>query len=168
MGGQDKGQKHYRGKTLVSHVIDSVARQVDDIIISANRNLDQYRSFGFDVITDKNVDFAGPLAGLASTICYCKHNWILVVPCDMPSLPADLVSTMSNYIENTKLVVLSTGDRLQLVFLLHRDLLDSINQHVSRQQYSVMRWVDDIDHHIVAMDDENIFQNINTPEQLDD
>ena len=167
MGGIDKGLQHFRNKPLVAHVVASISPQVDDIVISANRNIDQYKSFGCPVYPDTHNDYAGPLAGIASTIPHCKYEWILVAPCDMPFLPANLVQTMMHYTDISQLIVISTDDRLQLVLLMHRDLLDSIHQHLSQQQYSVMRWLDDVDHHVLEMPDQNDFLNINTAEQLD-
>ncbi len=166
MGGLDKGLQPYGGKRLIEHVIEAISPQVDDIVISANRNLGDYSALGFPVITDMNNHFDGPLAGIASTIPHCKHEWILVTPCDMPVLPATLVSRMTKHTSSSKLIAISTNDRLQLVFLLHRNLLDSIRQHISGNQHTVMRWLDSIEHHIVTMDDEGYFYNINSPEQI--
>jgi len=166
MGGIDKGLQPYGGKRLIEHVIEAISPQVDDIVISANRNLDDYATSGFPVITDNNNHYDGPLAGIASTIPHCKHEWILVTPCDMPSLPDTLVSRMMEHTNSSRLIAISTNDRLQLVFLLHRNLLDSIRQYISGNQHTVMRWLDSVDHHILVMDDESYFYNINTPEQI--
>jgi molybdopterin-guanine dinucleotide biosynthesis protein A len=166
MGGNDKGLQLYEGKRLVEHVIEAISPQVDDIVISANQNLDDYEALGFPVITDINNNFDGPLAGIASTIPHCRHEWILVVPCDMPSLPDSLVSIMTKHIRNERLIAISSNDRLQLVFLLHRNLLDSIRRYISGNRHTVMRWLDSIDHHIVVMDDDSCFSNINTLEQI--
>lgn len=166
MQGIDKGLLQFRGKRLVEHVIEAISPQVDEIVISANRSLDDYTALGYPVFTDNNKNFDGPLAGIASAIPHCKHDWILVVPCDMPSLPETLVSTMTQFTKHSSLIAISTNDRLQLVFLLHRDLLDSINHSLSTNQHSVMHWVNSIDHHTLVMDNELHFHNINTPEQI--
>ena len=166
MGGHDKGLQPYEGKRLIEHVIEAISPQVDDIVISANRNLDDYVTLGFPVITDINHNFDGPLAGIASSIPHCRHEWILVIPCDLPSLPNTLVSRMTKHTHNSRLIAVSTHNRLQLVFLLHRNLLVSIRQYISTNQHTVMRWLDSIEHHIVIMDDEAYFYNINTPEQI--
>ena len=167
MGGADKGLLQYRGKMLVEHAIQTINPQVNEILISANRSLDEYMALGYPVITDDNNDFHGPLAGIASALPYCKHDWVLVIPCDMPSLPDTLVSSLKQYTAHSRLVVISTNDRLQLVFLLHRDLLDSINQFLSGNQYTVMQWLDSVEHYTLAMDNENCFYNINKLEQLE-
>lgn len=39
VGGLDKGLASYKNRPLIEHVIHTVQNQVDDIIISANRNI---------------------------------------------------------------------------------------------------------------------------------
>ena len=166
MQGYDKGLQLYRNRTLIEHVIERVSLQVDDIVISANRNLAAYRKMGFAVVND-NKSFAGPLAGIASAISHCNHPWVLVVPCDMPTLPDDLVATMWQHTSGASLVAVRTNNSLQLIFLLHRSLVTSINNFLADNQHTVMRWLDSVDVAIVDIDNENYFHNINTLQQLD-
>ena len=166
MRGLDKGLQTYRGRRLIEHAIESISPQVDEILISANRYLDEYASLGYAVYPDKHDRFDGPLAGIASAIPHCKHDWILVIPCDMPFLPGDLVSKMKQYTNQAKLVAISNEGRLQLIFLLHRSLIDSIKLYLTGNQHTVMHWLDTVDHHVLAIDNENHFYNINTFEQI--
>ena len=50
--GRDKGLIEVWGRPMISHVLDALAPQVEQVIINANRNLDQYRAFGLAVVTD--------------------------------------------------------------------------------------------------------------------
>ena len=52
VGGRDKGLLNYGGSTLVDHVIDRLSPQVARLVISANRNLNRYASFGHPVVSD--------------------------------------------------------------------------------------------------------------------
>lgn len=167
MGGIDKGLVPFKGKRLIEHAIEHIKPQVDDIVISANRNLGQYEVLGYAVHTDQSQDYDGPLAGIAGALPYCKHDQVMIIPCDMPSLPDNLVASMAQSAANARLVVISTGGKTQLVFLLHRSLLDSINRYLAGKQHSVMQWVDSVDHRTIEMAIDNHFLNINTPEQLD-
>ena len=45
MGGIDKGLMALVGKPMVTYVLDALRPQVATIVISANRNLDQYAAF---------------------------------------------------------------------------------------------------------------------------
>ncbi|MGD8933172.1 MAG: molybdenum cofactor guanylyltransferase MobA [Gammaproteobacteria bacterium] len=166
MGGADKGLVQFKGRLLIAHVIENIAPQVDDIVISANRNLDQYKKLGYAVYADQSDDFDGPLAGIASTLPHCQHDWVLIIPCDMPSLPANLVASMVKAAASARLVVINAGGKHQLVFLLHRDLLGSIMHYLDSNEHSVMQWVDSVDHQKLDMAINNSFLNINKPEQL--
>lgn len=164
---KDKGLVELNGKPLVQHVIERVNSQVDDIVISANRNVETYRQFASHVIADELENYQGPLAGIASALPYCKHPWVLVVPCDIPLLPDDIVQTLKSEATN-KLSILMVNDRLQLIFLLHRDLLVPLNDYLLGGDHKVMDWVSMQNPSIVELDaDLNTFANLNTAEQLE-
>jgi molybdopterin-guanine dinucleotide biosynthesis protein A len=165
--GNDKGLQPYKNKRLVEHVIEKISPQVDEIIISANRNLAEYRNLGLPVVTDNNDRFDGPLAGIANALPSCSHQWVLVVPCDMPDLPENLVTSMWQHTKHSRLITVSANNRLQLILLMHSSLLASINEFLANNQHSVMRWVDSADHYTIAMDNEAHFRNINTCDDLD-
>ena len=168
MHGSDKGLVEFRGRPLIEHVIDIVTPQVSDIVISANRNLPRYQSYGFPVITDSIEGFAGPLAGIASALPACKHNWVLVTPCDMPFLPGDLVTTLYDTRNHGSLVAIEAGGRLQLVFLLRKNLLDSISAFLRGGRNSVMSWLESQPHHRVEFSTQaRAFDNFNSPLDLE-
>jgi molybdopterin-guanine dinucleotide biosynthesis protein A len=166
MQGKDKGLQLYNGKPLLAHVIDKLKPQVDDIVISANRNIDQYNGFGFPVCPDNTSTFDGPLAGITASIPACKHDWIIVAPCDMPDLPADLVTLMTAYITDTRLITISSHNRMQLIFLIHRSLLDSISLYLESGENKVMNWVSSQNSITIDLSDTPALKNINSPDQL--
>lgn len=165
---KDKGLIELNGKPLVQHVIDNVKHQVDDIVISANRNINTYKELASRVVTDNLSNFQGPLTGIASALPHCKHPWVLVVPCDIPLLPDKLVETLTHE-PNNRLNVLKVNGRLQLIFLLHRDLLESLNKYLDDSHHKVMDWVSMQNPSIVELDiNTTSFTNLNTSEQLDE
>ena len=166
MQGKDKGLQSYQGKPLLTHVIDKLKSQVDDIIISANRNIDKYDTFGFPVRADITSTFDGPLAGIAAATPACKHDWIMVVPCDMPDLPSDLVSKMSGHLSEARLITISSDKRMQLVFLMHRSLTESISRYLHAGENKVMNWVASQNSTMLDLEDRQAFKNINTLDQL--
>lgn len=91
-GGVDKGWIDYRGQTFVETVIRRLKPQVDDIVISANRNLVRYAGLGHAVVEDRLG--AGPLAGLLRLLESARHDWLLAVPCDALQLPADVAQRL--------------------------------------------------------------------------
>lgn len=163
---KDKGLVTLNNKPLIQHIIERISPQVDDIIISANRNIDEYKKYTSQVIHDKTDDYQGPLSGIKACIPDCKHEWILVIPCDIPLLPDDLVSRL-NDTNNSKLVVAKAHKRRQLVFLMHNSLKDSLDKYLSDGHHKAMSWIELQNPSVVKFEDEaGTFLNINTQEEL--
>ena len=91
MGGADKGLLDYQGRPLIEWALAALKPQVGECVISANRNLDRYAGYGLRVLTDTLPDYPGPLAGVLAALQAVAADWLVVVPCDTPHLPADLV-----------------------------------------------------------------------------
>ena len=94
VGKRDKGLIQWRDKPLVQHVIDRIEPQVRALAISCNRNIEHYARFGLPLINDARQDFQGPLAGLESAIDFADGCFLVVVPCDTPLLPENLVERL--------------------------------------------------------------------------
>lgn len=167
MGGIDKGLQCYQDKRLIDHTIENIAPQVDDIVISANRNIEVYEKLGYQVVSDDNNNFNGPLAGIASSIPHCKHEWILVIPCDMPALPDKLVSALLQHTNHSSLIIVNSDNKYQLILMMNRRMHASIAECLENNQFTVMRWVDSVDHHTLIIDNDAYLHNINTARDLD-
>lgn len=169
MGEADKGLQLLRGKPLVSWVADNIAPQAEEVLISANRNLERYRELGFVVLPDAMPDFPGPLAGLHRALESAKHPLWLSVPCDTPFLPADLVQRLRDALlsGDAELAVAASGGRLQRVICLgYSHLRAGLGDFIARGGRRVGEWQDGLRCMAVPFEDELIFSNINTPEEL--
>jgi molybdopterin-guanine dinucleotide biosynthesis protein A len=166
MQGEDKGLLSFRGRPLIEHVIDRVKPQVDQIIISANRNTERYACYSDLVIADQNPDFSGPLAGIASCLPHCQHALTLVVACDMPQLPQNLVVRLSSAIHEHEIAIASCELRQQLALLLKTSLLDSINRVLANNDFKFLDWIDSRDTVAVEYTDTSAFINLNTLSDL--
>ena len=136
--------------------------QVDDIIISANRNIETYLSYAHQVISDPSEGYQGPLAGIAACLPHCKHSYTIVVACDMPELPTDLVSRLSSAIGNNDIAIATIDDHHQLAMLINTRLSDSIRQQLEQGNRRLIQWVKSLSYTAVSFDDEAAsFTNIN-------
>jgi molybdenum cofactor guanylyltransferase len=164
VGGADKGLLDYRGKPLVAHVIERLAPQVDRLLISANRNLDAYRAFGYPVLTDLATDRLGPLAGIQAGLTACETPWLIVCPCDCPLLPNDLVARLMASIGTAALAIAATSEGLQPTFLLCRgDLLPALENYLMSGERKVGAWCRRQGAVEVNFPDSRAFCNLNDP-----
>lgn len=90
-GGADKGWVALQGRALVEWTLDALRPQVDEVLISANRNTARYAALGARVLSDADpLGYQGPLAGMVALLAAARHDWLLCVPCDSVRLPPDL------------------------------------------------------------------------------
>lgn len=143
-GGRDKGLIEVAGRPMISHVLDALATQVDQIIISANRNLEEYRAFGVPVVTDATGDFLGPLAGIASGLRAASTDWVAIAPCDSPLLASSYIDRLASARDarpETAVAVAHDGDRIQPAFaLIRRELLDDLEAFLASGERKLDRW----------------------------
>jgi molybdopterin-guanine dinucleotide biosynthesis protein A len=170
MGGVDKGLQPFRGRPMVAHAVERLAPQVDEILINANRNVEDYRLFGHRVISDEIAGFAGPLAGFERGLAHAAGELVATVPCDSPFMPADLVARLRAALEGASadLAVAKTGAQVHPVFcLMRRSVRGSLTDFLASGQRKIDRWYAALAVVEVPFDDEaDAFLNINTREEL--
>lgn len=170
MDGQDKGLILLDGKHMIEYCISKLAPQVWKILISANRNTEQYRRYGFPILEDKFGEFEGPLTGLMRALTHSGDAPVLVVPCDAPFLSARLASRLlESYVETkTSAVIPHDGDRLQPLFGLYSPaVVTSLREYLASGQRKVETWVTALPHAVVDFSNEReSFMNINTVSDL--
>jgi molybdopterin-guanine dinucleotide biosynthesis protein A len=145
MGGIDKGWQEYRGQPLIQHALERLRPQVDEVLISANRNLARYQQLGHPVVSDLQQGFPGPLAGILAAGRQASAPWLLVVPCDLPQLPLDLAWRLLNAAEqgSAQLAMAHDGVRSQqLCLLLQRRLLDDLDGYLACGERRVISWIE--------------------------
>ena len=170
MGGVDKGLELLEGRPMVAWVLERLAPQVDEILVSANQNLERYRSFGYPVLPDEVGGFAGPLAGLERGLALAAHELLVSAPCDSPFLPAELVARLHARLlqDEAELAVARTGDQPHPVFCLCRTSLHAnLRDYLAGGGRKIDAWYAGLRVAEVAFDDTpEAFSNINTRDEL--
>jgi molybdenum cofactor guanylyltransferase len=171
MGNVDKGLVSFNGRPMVASVIDRLRPQVDELLINANRNVEDYGHFGFRVVVDAVEGFAGPLAGLERGLAEAAHDLIVTSPCDSPFLPSDLVSRLCTALETNSadLVVAKTGVQVHPVFcLVRRSVHDHLRDFLTAGGRKIDSWYASLKTIEVSFDDQTeSFANINTATELE-
>lgn len=94
LGGVDKPLQPLAGRPLIERVLERIAPQAGEILISANRSQDQYVAYGLRIVGDGDHADCGPLAGLAAGLAAAITDDLLCVPGDAPLLPDDLAARL--------------------------------------------------------------------------
>lgn len=167
MGGQDKGLVDYKGKPLVDWVIERLLPQVDELLISANRNLDEYSNRGYRVVTDSLPDFQGPLAGMLAGLQLARHEWMLSVPCDVPHLPRNLVMHLAEHAAGKEAVFARDAERDHpAILLLNKACLPKLMDYLEKGERSVKGLLGALNVAAAAFPDPTAFGNMNEASQL--
>ena len=168
MGGQDKGLLPLAGEPLIAHTIHRLQPQVAELLISANRNLAMYQSFGCRVISDDPaIQFRGPLAGMLAALSTAKTSYLLTAPCDSPWLPPDYARRMAAALSKGAAVSVAVHEEhWQPVFaLLPVALRDDLAEWLATGQRGVRRWLQRFQPAPVEFADwPALFRNLNTPQ----
>ena len=144
--GRDKGLLPWRGKPLIEHVAGRLKPQVDHLFISCNRNGDNYAKFADSLIRDSRSDYQGPLAGIETVIPLLESDYLVVVACDTPLLPVDLVARLiepmeSGHDQAPVISYANDGERDQYLFAaLHASCLESLPPYLESGHRTVRHW----------------------------
>ena len=154
---------------MIQYVLDVLKPQVKQILINANRNVSEYKKFGYPVISDQLEDFQGPLAGIAASMEVAKTKYICTCPCDGPLIARDLISRLFSEVSKTndiKIAVAHDGKRLQPVYaLIDCELLTNLIDYLKSGERKIDRWYTQHNFKAVDFSDrQDCFININTPE----
>jgi len=125
MDGKDKGLIVFRELPLIAHVVNVVESKVSQILISANRNFEEYANFG-KVISDDLEGYQGPLAGISKALKVCSTPYLLVLPCDSPLIDEALIDSLIEKMEISKvdICVAHDGSIMHATFALMQTKLE--------------------------------------------
>ena len=170
MGGQDKGLLPWQGRPLVSYAAALARPLSDDLIISCNRNPDEYAPYADRLVHDDSPDFPGPLAGIRAGLAVARHSHLLVLPCDAPRLDRELLLQLLQACAASpnQVQMLRSGEQWEPLFcvipLALRPQIDKAWQRGDRSPRHVFSHLG-----LQAVDcpaDDPRLANLNTPELL--
>ncbi|MCB1845005.1 MAG: molybdenum cofactor guanylyltransferase [Halioglobus sp.] len=141
---RDKGLIPWRGEPLVAHVCRRIRPQVGKLIISCNRNEPVYRNYTKNIVRDIRGSYQGPLAGIEAALDLTTSPHLLVVGCDMPLLPVDLVTRLYTALDSNSTLdacFAHDGERSQyLCALIRNNSLRSLKPFLDSGERTVHHW----------------------------
>jgi len=182
----DKPLLPLAGKPIIEHVIDLARPQVDELVISANRNLDGYRRFNLPLVSDLTASYEGPLVGICSAMqwfhdCGVNADYLACFPADVPAFPSDIAKQLRTSLEqladstqdkasiSNTVAWCQTGQQVQPLFSLWPfAVLNSLKQAVNEGIHGPRLFFRDNPDVVLLLPAPQPpqFLNINTPEQL--
>jgi molybdopterin-guanine dinucleotide biosynthesis protein A len=170
--GTDKSQLPIEGQTFADHIAETLSQVAESV-----RLVGAHASSNLPSVPDVYPQW-GALGGLHAALSACKHEWAIVVACDLPFVTAELFSFLAGMgLDHDAVVPVQQDGRPQPLAALYRvepclqratelidagrrrplDLLDAVNT----------RWVE-FDQLTNLAQSERFFVNINTPSDYDE
>lgn len=175
MQGLDKGLVPFKGQPLVTHLLPLITPHCQWLGISANRNQATYqRLTAADVVFGDQPEYAeqGPLAGLASAATRLPAlNWLLVMPCDTPKLPLDLLPRLleaASLEPNVQAWYARTDEGPQpSIMLLRPAILQALPHYLARGERTLRGFLNQHQARSLHFPENSAFANGNRLQDLD-
>lgn len=162
--GRDKTLLPYAGGTLRSHMISRLEAICGETLLC-----------GPGGIADLHPGI-GPLAGLEAGLRVARHEWCLLVGCDMPDFSAPLVELLWKEAQAGDAAVVlpqGPGGREPLHALVHRRALPAIERAIANGRYGLEQALQEAGARVVPWErvraicpDGSCFHNWNSPADL--
>lgn len=181
MGHADKPLLLLDGITLIQRVLAIARPQVEQLVISLNRNPDRFRNLGLPLLADTVHPCSGPLAGICTAMSWYKDqgqafDYLACFPADVPSFPADLVQQLlrlaapAQRLPEPPVLWVKTGTQPQPLFSLWpADIASALAAAVSSGCRGPLQYFENHPNLVLELPatTQLSFLNINTPAELD-
>jgi molybdopterin-guanine dinucleotide biosynthesis protein A len=170
--GRDKAHALLAGKSLISHVVETLQALFEDVLIVTHQPV-SFAQFDVTVVSDI-MRGAGSLGGMLTALVHARAERCFIVACDMPFLNAHSIRRMLGKSEGYDVVVPRVQGDLHPLHAIYskrciRHILERIavgglrifDFYPKVQTLHLEQWVwEDLD------PEHRSFENINTPEEL--
>lgn len=172
--GTNKAFLEIDGIRLIDKTIHIYREIFAEIIIVTNDPL-SYVEFTETTIVTDIYKGKGPLGGIYTGLFYSKNNHAFVSACDMPYLNKDFIDYLTDQIGKHDVIVPEIHERYQPLHAIYtRNCLPSIKRLLLMDKLKVTGFYRDMRVLAIGEDqfspfnkDERLFQNLNTPEDME-
>ena len=173
--GVDKALKLFLGRPLILHVIERLAPNADEIIVTTNHP-DDYAFLNLRLVPDL-APGRGALGGLYTAVAAATSPIVAVVACDMPFASATLLKTASRLLvqEEADVVIAKTEEGYEPFHAVYRcaTCVPAIQSAIEADKWKVIAWFPQVKvreltpAEVAAADPAGrAFWNVNTPEEF--
>lgn len=167
--GRDKALMEVGGEPLVARVARAARAAADEVLLIAPDSK-CFESLGLPIVCEETPGL-GPLEGLRVGLAAARHDWALVLACDLPNLEAPVLQRLLDFRGGVDAVVPQTARGLQpLCALYHKRVLGQIEAALKegeRALHIALEGVQLVSPTAAEMGvGEAFFDNLNTPEDV--
>lgn len=168
--GGGKPERMLAGKTLLEHAIAKAGGYSSTLAISAGKGVDLPPGEYAVVHDDTDVD--GPIAGLMAALKFASAqgaSHAMIIPCDTPFLPDDLIRRLAETLADTAVAVAQCSGQLHPACSLWRvDAADLLREYLAKGRRSLIGFAGTAGYVPVEWPglDADLFMNINTTGDL--
>lgn len=162
-----------KGLSIVQHLIREMSYAgIDDVVLVAN-DAASYAGYGIPVISDFRRGM-GPMGGMESAFAWfaSRCEAVMFLPCDVPNITAkELLQLKTAYLQSDAPAVYArTGDFFchALCTVVHNEAAGRVSEAIDRGQFRTRDFWLGMNAEPVFFEDENIFKNLNTLDDVRD
>lgn len=171
--GLEKGLVLFNGKPLIQYSINIFKPICDKILISANNQLDDYATFGYEVVEDQ-VKGVGPMGGLITCLKKSTTRYNFVLSCDTPFIPSELFNYLLGSIENFQMAVPKHRDNFiePLCSVYATNVIWHMQHAIENKNYKLFDFIEEANTKYVTIHDQlpfyldEMFVNMNTQKDI--
>jgi molybdopterin-guanine dinucleotide biosynthesis protein A len=170
--GKDKSLLEVGGQPIVVRTVRTLACLSDDLIIVTNDPA-RYEPLALPVrLVPDEEPGVGSLMGIYSGLKAARHDYALVVACDMPLLDLPLLRYMLPLAEDHDIVIPRVGDLLEPLHAIYgKSCLSAMTRLLEQGRRQIIAFYDEVRVRYVDKDEIDAFDplhlsfvNVNTPE----
>ena len=176
MRGRDKPFTLLEGRPMLEHVLQRLRTQLDEIVISVNKDPERFAEYELPCIKDSGFLQKSPLLGIYSAMEHFAalgddENFLLCVPVDVPVFPSRVIQDLLQLARRTEsgICYTVTGDQPQPLFAVwSMRTLPLLKQQLQSGAWGVLATLKALNAGVLHYehDEAGEFANINSPEDL--
>ncbi|MHB9037773.1 MAG: molybdenum cofactor guanylyltransferase [Armatimonadota bacterium] len=159
------------GTSIIAKMIEVIrGAGLTEIAISAN-DLEPYKTFGLPILADLRAGL-GPVGGIEAGLSHFREisDAVLFLPCDLPSITKNEISTLISAFEKSEAKVVFARDGSffghPLCAVVHNAVLPSVSKFIDEGHRKISELWASLGAVPVQFDDGTPFYNVNTPADL--
>lgn len=162
--GTDKGLMPFRGKPMIQHIINPMAKICERILVVSENSM--YGMFGFELIKDEKPDY-GPVMGILSGLRQSTTDRNLILSCDAPFVGFNLMKELVLKSDGANVVAACSSEGIHpLIAVYDRDCISVFEQAVASGEHRMRTVLKKLNVEELVVKNENLVRNLNAKEDL--